>query len=983
MEKHVLWVICFLLLTHIAEGQQVLRKDSVRQRDSADIVPARVVSAPANDISNVFPLDKKVAGYTPVTPSASRLMNEINHPVDYGTGAVDVSIPIHTIRTRDFTLPIVLRCKMTGIKASETNYSWVGIGWNLEAEPTITRQVRGKNDEDYYVNYDSRYDSSDLADLVAMMKGYFDTTPDVFYYKTLSGSGKFVFKRPESQAESGRYVPMFFPETAHTVSVSGKLEGISMTDPSGNVYNFNAGIERTYSPAGYFVTAWKPSSITSLQGETMTFRYAALTSYKGMYDYSFFYDFYAVEDNDSQRTTETIPTNGYWRGCSGVLDYYVSRGIDPTTKEYYDFEMTAAVSRSHYDSPVPTLYPTVLQRISYAGGRIEFMTDDMLLKQIKVYEGSECIKTVDFTYGTFNHNSLKPKLTELSINGENYLFAYEEPNTSHTGFEKNLDYWGFFNSHTENKDLVPRQKIELGRVGSPTEYGSTYIGGANREPSLTYAQMYSLKEMVYPNGTKDIFYRQLNRYVGDGVSTPTDAGGLRISMISSYDTKNNNTWLRNREFTYGSNGAGSIWMPPLLCLFQEDRIKRYIHYTYTNNRRYRIYSSHSSMNLFHGDATVLYDKVTETVSDIHGVTKKTEYLYTHGIAFSMRPTAPVTLVPNLLDEWKVSQLSYVNEYDPETSELKKKSRYAKSCPFASDLVSQQIREGYERSICIFSGVSEKDSHHLIETLVYTLRDGEGWLPTLQSETLYDGEKEIVSAVEYSYGNTKREIGVGLPAKITTDQSDGTTLEQEFTYPHNLNTSVAQAMLAKNDLARPMEERYSITKDGSVLSDKKIIYSYGSATCGKLPYRLNALQESVADGSTVRNVESYNSYDAQGNLTEYTRQDGTVVSLVWGYNYQKLVAEVVGVPFSTVSSKINYTSIQSMTGSALQNALDALRSGTTGLVTTYTWYPSRGVASVTDPSGITTTYSYDGFGRLTKVVDAEGNTLDSYTYHISQ
>ena len=154
MEKHVLWVICFLLLTHIAEGQQVLRKDSVRQRDSADIVPARVVSAPANDISNVFPLSKKVAGYTPVTPSASRLMNEINHPVDYGTGAVDVSIPIHTIRTRDFTLPIVLRCKMTGIKASETNYSWVGIGWNLEAEPAIIRQVRGKNDEDYYVNYD-------------------------------------------------------------------------------------------------------------------------------------------------------------------------------------------------------------------------------------------------------------------------------------------------------------------------------------------------------------------------------------------------------------------------------------------------------------------------------------------------------------------------------------------------------------------------------------------------------------------------------------------------------------------------------------------------------------------------------------------------------------------------------------------------------------------------------------------------------------
>lgn len=983
MEKHLFWILLFFSFAFNAEGQVVSGKDSLSQRNGADTVPARAVAASASDISKVFPLDKKVAGYTPVTPSASRLMNEINHPVDYGTGAVDVSIPIHTIRTRDFTLPIVLRCKMTGIKAAETNYSWVGIGWNLEAEPAITRQVRGKNDEDYYVKYDPRYGSRDLADQVAMIKGYFDTTPDVFYYKTLAGSGKFVFKRPESQAESGQYVPMFFPETAHSVSVGGNLAGISMTDPSGNVYNFDAGIERTYSPAGNFVTAWKPSSITSLQGETMTFQYAALTSYKGFYDYSGFYDFYAVEDNDSQRTTESIPTNGYWRGCSGVLDYYVSRGIDPATKEYYDFEMTAAVSRTYYDSPVPTLYPTVLQRISYAGGHIEFLTDDMLLKQIKIYEGGECIKTVDFTYGTFNFNSLKYKLTELSINGETYLFSYHEPNANHYGFEKNLDYWGFFNSHTGNKDLVPRQKIEVGRVGSPTEYGSTYIGGANREPSLTYTQMYSLKEMTFPNGTKDIFYRELNQYVGDGMLSPTDAGGLRISMISSYDTKNNNTWLRNREFTYGSNGAGSIWMPPLLCLFQEDRVKRYIHYTYINNRRYRIYSSHPSMSLFHGDATVLYDKVTETVSDINGVTKKTEYLYTHGIAFSMRPTAPVTIVPNLLDDWKVSQLSYVNEYDPETSELKKKTRYAESCPYATDRLSQQIEEGYERSICVFSGVSEQDYHHQIELQVYVLRDGEGMLPTLYSETVYDGGDEIETQVEYEYGTTKLDIGAGQPVKITTGRSDGSTVVQEFKYPYHLATPVAQAMLAKNDLTRPMEETYTITKDGATLSGKKITYSYGSAACGALPYRLEVLQESAASGTAVRDVERYNSYDAKGNLTEYTRQDGTVVSLVWGYNYQKPVAEVVGVPFSTVSSKINYTSIQSMTGAALQNALDALRSGTTGLVTTYTWYPSRGVASVTDPSGITTTYSYDGFGRLTKVVDAEGNTLDSYTYHISQ
>jgi len=50
---------------------------------------------------------------------------------------------------------------------------------------------------------------------------------------------------------------------------------------------------------------------------------------------------------------------------------------------------------------------------------------------------------------------------------------------------------------------------------------------------------------------------------------------------------------------------------------------------------------------------------------------------------------------------------------------------------------------------------------------------------------------------------------------------------------------------------------------------------------------------------------------------------------------------------------------------------------------YTYEPLKGMTSATDPSGRTTYYNYDGFGRLREVKDTQDKTRESYEYHYGQ
>ena len=54
--------------------------------------------------------------------------------------------------------------------------------------------------------------------------------------------------------------------------------------------------------------------------------------------------------------------------------------------------------------------------------------------------------------------------------------------------------------------------------------------------------------------------------------------------------------------------------------------------------------------------------------------------------------------------------------------------------------------------------------------------------------------------------------------------------------------------------------------------------------------------------------------------------------------------------------------------------------TAATATNWTWTPTGELRSVTDGSGITASYVYDGMGRLTTVLDTDGKKVSSYEYH---
>lgn len=1003
MKRYLPYIVftCCILSNIQGYGSPAGTKDTVVTR--SDSIHLLRLPSGVTGQSPTFTLNQKMTNYMPVSPSSARLLQEINYPVDYNTGALNLSIPIYEITTRDFVLPIRLKCLTTGIKVSDWG-GWTGIGWTLEAEPCITREVRGKEDENGYLRYNDQFGKSSQIHMYEMMKGYHDEKPDIFYYKTLSNNGKFVFKRPESSSETLTYRPLFFPASPEKVTVPVNLTtSLQIQDEAGNTYLYGGATgstEETRNNGRSAITTWHATSITSPQQDQINFSYIKINT-QGVNDYSIDYDFYGVEDksnssDDSGDQVFPVPNCGYWKGVSNEMKYYKhdQRQMDGQGGYIFgSFVVYPQINSESYMSGTPVVYPSALSRIDFEGGHLEFTTTNNRLTQIKIYEGTTLLRTVDFTYSLYQYQTSRYKLDKVVMTDkikqktQTYSFQYNEPNRLHPVTVKYQDYWGYYNSHTENTDLVPRQTIRVGlhEIGyndlNAGPEGTLQIGGANREADMS-SQMYTIREIIYPSGEIDRFKFELNRYTDPRTQTAKNAGGLRIKEVSTYTESG--AILKRRCFDYGTDGTGNIWIPPSLELYEEDHVRLYIYPNHVLQRRYRIFSSQPCISLFYaGGAPVLYTQVTETLVEQNEVKKKTEYRYSNRTNYSLTSTSPIMFVYDYLDDWKYNGLLNEKEYNTSTDKVvnEKAYNYIFTTMPATVPTTTDVGDVYAQSLNYFiPPATDLEGTYILYANRYTLNGNQKYVNNSLVETRTEGTRTIRKEQTNTFGTTEYDVRTGNPIKITETNSDGRTLVQQVTYPYHSTSTAAQRMMAQNDLMKPLEEKYQVNKGGVLQTEKKIIYTYDAAACGHVSYKLSSLKENNTLTGTTQDVETYNRYDAKGNLTEYTRKDGVVVTLLWGYNYQRLVAEIIGAPFTSVISDANYISLQSQSGTTLQSTLQTIRNNSTGLVTTFTWYPTRGIATKTDPMGVTTSYTYDGMNRLVEIKDKDGNVQEQYEYN---
>lgn len=130
--------------------------------------------------------------------------------------------------------------------------------------------------------------------------------------------------------------------------------------------------------------------------------------------------------------------------------------------------------------------------------------------------------------------------------------------------------------------------------------------------------------------------------------------------------------------------------------------------------------------------------------------------------------------------------------------------------------------------------------------------------------------------------------------------------------------------------------------------------------------------------------SVTAWDGYGNIREYRRKDDTPVVVVWSYNHQVPVLEIIGLPYSKLESGIKTTiediEKKEMTyTNDIENLYILLKRVKGIMVTACSYSPWQTVSRIIKPNGYGINYNYDSNGRLIDTRDAFG-ILQKYNYN---
>lgn len=124
---------------------------------------------------------------------------------------------------------------------------------------------------------------------------------------------------------------------------------------------------------------------------------------------------------------------------------------------------------------------------------------------------------------------------------------------------------------------------------------------------------------------------------------------------------------------------------------------------------------------------------------------------------------------------------------------------------------------------------------------------------------------------------------------------------------------------------------------------------------------------------------FSRYDDKGNILQYKSADGQTVSFIWGYNQSLPVAQIQNTTYSEVEAVLGNGFTLGSGGLSVEQESSLRSQLPQAQVHTYKYIPLVGVVEAKDPTGKTTYYDYDDFGRLLRVRDNNNNILQQYEY----
>ncbi|HVW96326.1 MAG TPA: DUF5977 domain-containing protein [Mucilaginibacter sp.] len=894
----------------------------------------------------------------PQSPNSQAFVKYGDYPVNLYSGLPDITIPLYTIQAGSLQIPVTLSYHASGLKVNEPA-GYVGAGWSVNAGGAgITRNILGRSDDNggYLSTFrdaaslDPQNVESDLRYLRDVAtnpdNNQYDTRPDIYTYDIPGHTGKFFFNAKDSyKVEMIPYAPLIVNRTS-----SADTMCFNITDEQGVVYNlgYTYREKTTTSTASSgapvsAITAWKlERMIGQSRRDTVNFKYvtnSSLVTYKGQMIY--------IEDQEAHFfTTPTASCPTGYANTNPVL------------------------SETDTDSGVGE---QDVSEISYKNGKVVFTLDTAVrsdlnsrgLNNIKIYSYNfglkvyELQKTIKFIKGYYTSSTgtpLRLRLDAIEIQDkaggtiQRYSFDYNTQQTpDYHSFSR--DYWGYYNGKT-NTTLIPKTEIPFQATSTSTPT-TKFIGGDDpysREPDSAFMQAGVLTGIHYPTGGYTNFKYQTNRFK-DGVGVVHLTGGLRIDSIISYDNINATPMIKSYQYNTAQANfkiTGFAGMIDQGFFFNTLLIKYYIPPTASSDpavcvdKRGRSYFSEPALNLTPTEGNpVAYTNVTEYVGTPTGNTGKSIYKF-RWRQDDWSGSAGATGVPVVEDYFYArGQLTEKDDYLRKSDGSyqivhKKTNTYTAFGPdtlyrSVGMVVGQQRRsESVTGYFLAYYGHTQPEALNDVNAFPYAnynIASDDNYLTstTTINYDLNDTTKSVSTAIAYNYGSdtTHQQI---ISTTHVDSKGNTRTVNNKYAFNYTVGNAVIDSMVNRHLWADPVEknETYKIGSTTKTTSAQLSQFKFGSITGSIVPDKVSTLNiispvtdftpSALSGGSLTKDSRyvqmiSFDKYDTQNNIAQYTPRGSTPVSILWDYEYGLPTAQVKNALYNTTSNEEAYTSFE--------------------------------------------------------------------------
>ena len=624
---------------------------------------------------------------------------------------------------------------------------------------------------------------------------------------------------------------------------------------------------------------------------------------------------------------------------------------------------------------------------------------DIKLDQIKLIDNlnntvSQYNLVYDHLGGDFNSRMFLKSLEE--VGKPPHKFEYYPTGTLPKPITKGIDHWGYWNGKNDNTNrLIPIVNYYF----STGDYTFTNnIDSTSRESDFTFALKGQLKKIVYPTGgssefqyephyySKRLEIRSQNGFTPAIYDVNSIAGGTRIMKITDFDGSIN-TNIKEYKYisNYTSNGTNSSGIlfkwPRYHMYYQADPIS-------SSELFFLFKRSNPIGNIIDDSPIIAYSEVIEfTNGNGFTVNKYTDFL-SHPDQLDIRITYnrfPINCRPqglainymgNLLNDRSNERGKIISEKIYDTNNFLKQSTEYVYNTDSSKFNKFSTRLHISGPVTVANKIYYYNDYLTQKTTTqYTLS---GNFTTTENST-------YVSAPSYSSTMSNQDV----LSKTSTQNSLNLSIETQYSYPwQNYLTASAEYLNFKNaNIMTPIREiQY---KNSIKLSEQFTLFTKDATTNFLLlPKQVYGAKfpNSFSNIVNIGNLEkkfTYDLYDAKGNVLQFTQENGITTTILWGYSRILPIAKIENATLAQVANSlgVSLTALQTTYNESNIAAINALRNTMPfAMVTTYTHLPLIGVGSITDPKGISSSFTYDINNRLKKVIDRDGNILSEYQYH---